>query len=256
MGRYLVLDIGNSRIKGAFFEDHALFDYFSYSYNDSFEESLFSFLKDKKIERILFASVNDAIEKRVKDLLKEKYPLLSLSECPLKLKLDVKEPHLVRADRIANLYGALSHFPLNDCIIVDIRSSITFDYAKKEGHYLGGAVYPGIEMSARALSIPFHLPFDSTVIEKPPSALGTTINALIQSGVYFGLLGAIERITAELSFTSPSPSSVKIIATGGATLKEDSSLRGDLKELVDIIDPHLTLVGLREILKECLNKEK
>ena len=51
---------------------------------------------------------------------------------------------LLKPDRIANIYGALYHFPSNDCVIVDIGTTVRFDYVTKHGVYLGGAIFPMI----------------------------------------------------------------------------------------------------------------
>jgi pantothenate kinase type III len=121
-------------------------------------------------------------------------------------------------------------------------------------------IYPGAELCAKALTghtdkLPLVVPL------KPPSPLGTDMQTHIQSGLYYGQLGAIECLIAELAAMTESPSSVKVIATGGGTLVEDAYMPdlktafvADLKEIVDCIDPHLTLFGLHEILKEQLKK--
>jgi pantothenate kinase type III len=82
----------------------------------------------------------------------------------------------------------------------------------------------------------------------------------LYTGIYYGILGAIERICAELIMRSPSPSSVKIITTGNmielaATFGEENSptLVDDLKDITDTIDPHLSLWGMHEIFKEHLS---
>jgi type III pantothenate kinase len=85
-------------------------------------------------------------------------------------------------------------------------------------------------------------------LQHPESALGKTTVEHIQSGIYFGMLGAIERIVDELRQEHPSPSSMMVLATGGMT--RDKELEQDLLDFVDIVDPYLTLIGLKEILKE------
>ena len=61
-----------------------------------------------------------------------------------------------------------------------------------------------------------------------------------------------------MRLASPSPSSIKIIATGGKTSldEKNNEFINDLKDLVDFIDPDLTLRGIYEILKEQKNGEK
>jgi type III pantothenate kinase len=127
----------------------------------------------------------------------------------------------------------------------------------KDGKYLGGAIYPGFAISAKGLSGYTQL-LPEVHIEKPESAVAKTTMTHIQSGIYWGLLGAIERLVFEMKSINPSPSSVQVVATGGCTQQDrtPTNFLDDLGELVDCIDPQLTLVGLHEILKEHIKKEK
>lgn len=241
----LVLDIGNYRIKGAFFQESALVESFALPCR---MEELKKKLEGRTFEHTLISSVNDPIEKAVHALfssLQLPYQLLDFSK--VKVILDVEEPEAVGHDRIANVYGALFHFSQNDCIVVDIGTAVTFDLLTRQGHYLGGAIYPGMEIGAKGLAAYTNkLPEVQAV--RPPSPLGKTTITHIQSGLYWGLLGAIERIVSELRMTAPNPSAIKVIATGGATTNQD--FVKDLSDLVDLIDPQLTIIGLHEILKE------
>jgi type III pantothenate kinase len=249
----LVLDIGNSRIKGGLFEGNKLVDAFS-SAAATAKDQLVHFLEGRPIANVLVSSVNTKAETDVKNYLENKkigYRFLDYKN--LKMIFDVDEPEQLGHDRIANAYGALSLFPINDCIIVDIGTAITLDFVAKQGRYLGGMIYLGSGLCAKALAeytdkLPLIVP------RKPQSSLAKTTETHLQSGIYYGQLGAIERMIAELSLTAVSPSSVKVIATGGATVKDEANAAflEDLNDFVDFIDPHLTLIGLREILAETI----
>jgi type III pantothenate kinase len=249
----LVLDVGNSQIKGGFFDEGKLVEAFSLSSHPLPKEELLKALSGKTIEKALVACVNAKPEELLMATLSElKIAPLFLDYAKLKLVLDVDEPEAVGQDRIAGAYGALMLFPLSDCIVVDIGTAITVDLVAKEGRYLGGMIYLGAHLCAKALAeYTDKLPL--VAVKKIPSPLAKTTETHLQAGIYYGQLGAIERLIDELRATAPSPSSVKIIATGGATREE--AFASDLKELVDIIHPHLTLVGLHEILTELTGKE-
>lgn len=239
-------------MKGAFFEGDVLTDFFILPLSAA---ELKRKIENRKIDRTLISSVNDPIEKEVHalfDSMQVPYQLLDYSK--LRLVLDVDEPQAVGHDRIANVYGALFHFPQHDCLIIDIGTAVTFDLATKEGHYLGGAIYPGLAIGSKGLA-QYTNKLPEVPIARPESALGKTTVTHIQSGLYWGLLGAIERIISELRQTQNSPSEIKVIATGGATRKgdrcpSDEHFLEELSDLVDLIDPELTLNGLHEILKE------
>ncbi|HSX12131.1 MAG TPA: type III pantothenate kinase [Rhabdochlamydiaceae bacterium] len=253
----LVIDIGNFRVKGAFFEQENIVGRFVFPVEKLPFDSLKSVLKSRPFKYALIASVNAPVEEKVKALFsEEKWPFKKLHFKEIKAKLEVDEPEEVGLDRIANIYGALYHFPQNDCIVVDIGTAVTFDFIKKEGIYLGGAIYPGPEIGAKALA-EFTDKLPLVPVQKPPEPIAKTTVTHIQSGLYWGLLGAIERIVDEMRLEQPSPSSIKILATGGKTRPDEAhadpshnEFIEDLKELVEFIDPDLTLRGLNEIVKE------
>lgn len=256
----LVLDIGNSLIKGGIFEGRILRDVFhlpALPQPVRTDEELQRHLEGRAITRVLVSSVNSKAEAPVRTFLEQqKIQYAFLDYTRLKLILDVDEPEQLGHDRIAGCYGALSCFPSNDCIVIDIGTAITADFVAKEGRYPGGMIFPGPDLCAKALAeYTDLLPLVS--MKKSPSPLARTTVTHLQGGIYYGMLGSIERLIAELRSTASSPSSVKVIATGGAVRIDDTNVCADkvefvddLKELVDLIHPHLTLVGLREILTE------
>jgi type III pantothenate kinase len=257
MAQNLVIDIGNSRIKLGIFRDDQLESAHAVAISSFSREILHALIKGKEIQHTLISSVNRPAEENVVQAISVlQLPYSRLDFSKIALKLDVEEPRAVGHDRIANAYGALKVFPTADCIVIDIGTALTADYISKEGAYLGGMIYPGPTLCAKALAdYTDKLPL--VTVFKPDSPLGKTTEAHLQSGIYYGLLGAIERLIAELRTTASSPSSVKVLATGGAIAIEDTGIGGskiafveDLKELVDFINPHLTLIGLNEIQKE------
>jgi type III pantothenate kinase len=231
----LVIDIGNTRIKGAYFEGDRLVEVF-----EGLEFGKYP------VQKTLVASVDSGKNESVFEALKKlgiAYTLLDVKAfAPM---LDVIDKNEVGADRIANMYGALTHFPLNDCVIVDIGTAVTFDFVQKEGRYLGGAIYPGAGMSAESLHTKTHA-LPHVKIEHPLSVLGKTTEEHIQIGIMYGMLGAIERIVYEMRHLSPGS---QVIATGGMTMN-DEWFANELEDFVDLIDPNLTLIGLKEILKD------
>ena len=244
----LVLDVGNHRIKGAFFDGDDLTDLFQVTPNG---ESIRESLQGKSIDRILISSVNEPVRNEVARVLDAlQLPHETLDYSTVKLELAVDEPEQIGHDRIANCYGALYRFPQYDCVIVDLGTAVTFDSVTSSGKYLGGAILPGMHISSKALSqYTDRLP--EVKIAKPEEGVAKTTETHIQSGLYYGLLGAVERIVFEMRQSHTSPSDVKVLATGGiftGPLGED--LAADIGDLVDLIDPGLTLIGIHEIMKE------
>jgi type III pantothenate kinase len=102
---------------------------------------------------------------------------------------------------------------------------------------LGGAICPGIGISAEALfQRAAKLP--RVDITRPKAVIGRNTVHSMQSGLYYGYLGLVEglveRMRGELG------GAPKVVATGGLA----GLLLGD-SSLVDHLDPWLTLTGLR-----------
>lgn len=242
----LILDLDTHRLKGGLFEEGAIKKDFEIPLK---KELLKAAIMGENIEAVFISSAHTDFEVTLKEVLENMHlPFQIFDFLKLKIKTDIEEPDLLSHDQIANAYGALSHFPQNDCVIVDLGDVITFDYIACDGTCLGGAMHPGIDMETEALA---KYDFPKVKMIKPSSPVAKTKQAYIQSGMYWGLLGAIERLTFEMRSTSSSPSNVKVLATG-KLLKGISgdALFKDLRELVDMIDPQLTLTGIYEIIKE------
>ena len=129
------------------------------------------------------------------------------------------------------IYGAVKFFPVNDCVVVDVSTTVQFHLITRQGKTLGGSQL-----------------FLGNIPENLPPALGHTLEEQKQSGSFFGLLGAIERIVSELRLSAENPMSVMAVATGSLT--HNAALRSALEEFVDKVEPDLTLIGMNEILKE------
>ena len=147
-------------------------------------------------------------------------------------------PKEVGADRIVNAIAAYKLYG-GPVIIVDFGTATTFCAVNTEGVYLGGAIAPGVEISAEALAEKTaKLP--KIEIIKPKNSIGSNTISAMQSGIFFGYLGLtnelIRRFKKELGEDSV------VVATGG-----QAELIGNESKLIDKINPYLTLQGLRMI---------
>lgn len=148
---------------------------------------------------------------------KPQYRLLTYHDVPLTIRVD--EPHRVGIDRlIAALAADRLRSPGRGAIIVDLGSAITVDLLEADGSFAGGAILPGIAMSARALEEHTDaLPRVALeVLDRPPAALGKSTIKAIESGIYWGAIGAIREIIGQLA--APFPSVPEIFITGGASV--------------------------------------
>ncbi|MBM3212859.1 type III pantothenate kinase [Candidatus Poribacteria bacterium] len=147
-------------------------------------------------------------------------------------------PKEVGADRIADSVAGYVEYggPL---IIIDFGTATTFDVVSVNGEYLGGAIAPGISLSSEALSERAAM-LPKIDIKEAPRAIGKNTIAGMQSGLYFGFMGQMEEIIRQIK--KELPQNPKVIATGGL-----APLIAGKSKLVDLIDPDLTLKGLKII---------
>jgi type III pantothenate kinase len=154
------------------------------------------------------------------------------------LKILYENPSEVGADRIVNSVAALHKYG-GPCVIVDLGTAITFDAISARSEYLGGIIAAGIGISAEALfSRTARLPLVD--FRKPKNVIGTNTVASMQSGLYYGAIGAIdgmvERLVAELG------PDTRTVATGG-----HAQLIACGSKYIRYIGENLTLEGLRII---------
>jgi type III pantothenate kinase len=146
------------------------------------------------------------------------------------------DPREVGSDRIVNSVAAKERYGA-PVIVVDFGTSTNFDVVSPAGEYVGGVIAPGIEISmdalfARAARL---VGVDYTA---PPTVIGKTTVAGLQSGLVYGFAGQVDgivgRIRDELGADAPA------VATGGL-----ADLVAPHSRTVERVDPFLTLEGLR-----------
>lgn len=163
------------------------------------------------------------------------------------IKVVIDDPKELGADRIANAVGGFEEYK-GPIIIVDFGTATTYDCINEKGEYLGGIILPGIKISAEVLFIKTaKLP--NVEIMKPSNIIGKNTIDGINSGLFYGTIfqteGIISALKKELRFKDNS----KVIATGGLS----EFVSKDVKS-IDVVDPFLTLKGLRLILEKNIDK--
>jgi type III pantothenate kinase len=172
-------------------------------------------------------------------------PLVVESGVKTGMRIRLDNPREVGSDRVVDAVAALNLYgkPL---IIIDLGTATTFGVVSKEGDYLGGAIAPGIVIATEALyTRTAALP--RIRLSHPEQVIGRNTVSAMQSGIIFGYIelieGMIRRIKQELG------SEAKVVATGGQAYPFAEEIPA-----IDVINPDLTLIGLRLIYE--MNKEQ
>jgi type III pantothenate kinase len=148
-------------------------------------------------------------------------------------------PSEVGADRIVNAIAAVDQFGGDGrpMVICDFGTATTLDAVSAAGEYLGGAICPGVSISADALfQRAARLP--RIEVKKPASVIGRTTVGAMESGLFYGYVGMVEglvrRMNAELG------GDAICVATGGLAV-----VIAPETQIFDHVDVELTLQGLR-----------
>ena len=143
------------------------------------------------------------------------------------------------ADRIAGAIAAVDRFPDENLLIIDLGTATTVDAVRTGRDYLGGVILPGLRLSVQALD-QGTAKLSAVEIINPDQCLGQTTAASIQSGLFYGHLGALREICQRLTVETFGGRQPRVIATGGF-----ASLFRDEKLFSDIV-PDLVLRGLMQ----------
>jgi len=159
----------------------------------------------------------------------------------LGMKLLIDNPWELGSDRIVTSLAAHSLYG-GPAIIIAFSTATTFDVISTEGDFLGGAIAPGLVISAEALSSAASRLY-RVDLTPPSSALGKNTIDNMQSGIIFGHVGLVQGLISRLRLEIPGvsdDSTVKVIAHGGL-----ASLMAPLIPEIQHINQYLPLEGLR-----------
>lgn len=254
----LVFDVGNTNIVlGAFkgqelirsfrisTDKHKTSDEYGIIIRQLFHEEGFSL---NMVDDVIISSVVPEVMHTLENFTMKscgKLPMIVGPGMKTGINIKYENPQQVGADRIVNAAAGIEKYggPL---ILIDFGTATTFCAVTKKGEYLGGAIAPGIVISAEALfQKASKLP--RVEIMKPKGVIGKNTIWAMQSGIVFGYAGLLENIvnTMKKEMEEIGEKDVKVVATGGL-----ATLICAETNVVDEIDKTLTLDGLRLIYEK------
>lgn len=155
---------------------------------------------------------------------------------PMPMRIGYATPATLGPDRIAAAMGALSTYPGEDLLVVDMGTAVTYDVVTKEGEFAGGNIAPGVGMRLRALrSFTARLPEVNGYGDTPDFGRDTTTAMRA---------GAVRGVVAELGYyRSLLPGGTRVVLTGGWSKHVASFL-----DFPASLEPSLVTKGLLAIL--------
>jgi type III pantothenate kinase len=246
----LCLDIGNSHMHGGVFvKDVLQFQFRKASKTGSSSDEYGVFLRGvlrennidpNEIKSIALCSVVPEVIYSISACCTKYFdinPFILQAGVKTGLQIGYKNPLEVGADRIANAIAITHMFTNENVVVIDLGTATTFCAISKTKHYLGGVIMPGLKMSMSALEAGASKLGSVEIIQKQQT-LGKSTTDSIQSGLYFGSLGAMKEIINNLQEQTFKGKKPLVIGTGGfTTIYRDS-------DIFDEIIPDLVLKGL------------
>jgi len=234
----LIIDIGNTRIKNAVFDEGELIHNEIFT-DENFLKGTLKIIEKYQCKNAIISSVG-AVKKYDLIQLKSKIKLFVLnSETKVPFENKYSTPKTLGVDRIALVSSAVSNFPKKNVLIIDAGTCITYDFVNNEGCYFGGAISPGISMRYRALN-----KFTKKLPLLEPSnnynLIGDSTETSIHSGVIFGVISEID--SAVLQYKEKNED-LTVVLTGG----DVNFLANKLKNGI-FANPNFLLKGLNTIL--------
>lgn len=156
-----------------------------------------------------------------------------------KMPILYSNPSEVGADRIVNSVAAYEKYQTS-LIVIDFGTATTFDAISEKGEYLGGAISPGIMISAEILFQKASKLPRVEILMPPDHVIGKNTAESIQSGIIFGYAGLVDGIVNRMK--NEMSKKARVIATGGL-----AGLMFKVSKTIETVEKNLTLEGLRII---------
>jgi type III pantothenate kinase len=247
----LCIDIGNTNIKLGLFDDGKprahwriatdrarLADEYAMLLLDLFAASQ---IQTRDVTGVAISSVVPSLAPVFASLAKtylKQTPIVVGPGVKTGMSIRTDNPTEVGADLIVNAVAARALYGA-PVIIVGVGTATTFSAVSAQGDFVGVAIAPGVETSAEAL-FRFAAKLPQVELTRPPYAIGKNTIHSMQAGLVFGYAGLVEGLVKRMQ--TELGGKARVVATGGL-----AQLIATETKMIEIVEPNLTLLGLRLI---------
>lgn len=198
-------------------------------------------VEPRQITAVALSNVVPPVQQTLESMCQHYFGVSPLTVQPgvnVAMPLLVENPKEVGSDRVVNAVAAVALYrpPL---IVIDFGTATTFDCISPRGEFLGGAIAPGLQAAADALTAKAARLYRVELV-RPKEAIGRDTVTNLQSGLVYGYAGLVdglvERLRAEME------GDPTVVATGGL-----APLMREVTHTIRHVNPDLTLEGLRLI---------
>jgi type III pantothenate kinase len=241
----LAIDIGNSYIKCAVFEQNTLLQKFVFKQDEAQLNFEIILKKHPKIALGVISSVANLNEDTFY-YLKENIDLLEISnKTSLPFSNNYKTKETLGIDRLVLSAGAVLNFKNQNRLVIDAGTCITYDYVDSKNVYQGGAISPGLSLRYKSLN---------NYTAKLPLLENKEINYLIgkstSESIYSGVInGVINEIDGFITQYKELDKDLTIILTGG----DAEFLAKSIKNTI-FANSNFLLESLNNLYTYCKNK--
>ena len=245
------MDIGNTNIKTALFDDEKMVKYWRVSTNKIYTSDEYGILlcnlfaheglSPDVVEGVIISSVVPTINFTIEHMCQNYFhatPMFVVPGIKTGINIGYDNPRELGSDRIANAVAAYAEYGA-PCIFIDFGSATTFGVVGQGGKFLGGSIFPGVKLASEALvSGTAKLPRFELI--RPDTVIGRSTQTNLQSGMFYGYVGMVRNIVRKMK--QELGQEAMVVATGGMAV-----LFAEDAKCIDKLDGLLTLKGLRLI---------
>ena len=237
---YLVIDIGNTYTKFAYFNDDIIEQKNQIENNDIENSGFVNSIKTD--DYVIISSVNSKVSAILNNKIKQRNNNVLMFNHKTKIPIENKysSKATLGLDRLAGIIGANALFPNKNILVFDAGTALTIDMLNEKGEYLGGNISPGLNTRFKALhNYTSKLP----LIEKSEAfpEYGKTTEEAIIAGVQKGIIYEIDSYIYDFK---KNYKNIKVILTGGDSFFFEKRLKNTIFANSDLI-----LIGLHKVLK-------